>query len=126
MRRAASTESTHSSARESHGGSGLHKRGRHGDCSVRPTMANLHNGTSDQHPTQDPYVSSLDQDRAASMADEGGFSGALMDLDDTTERRRLMTKLHRQRRSATVRNAAAAIALLAVAGFVIGWLKRGA
>jgi hypothetical protein len=89
-------------------------------------MANLHNGTPDQRTTQDPYVSSLDQDRAASMADEGGFSGALMDLDDTTERRRLMTKLHRQRRSATVRNAAAAIVLLAAAGFVFGWLKRSA
>lgn len=89
------------------------------------TMANLHNGTSDQRSTHEPYVSSLDQDRAASMADEGGFSGALMDIDDAAERRHLITKLHRQR-STMVRNAVAAMAFLAVAGFVIGWWRRAA
>ena len=90
-------------------------------------MANLHNGISDQGTTSDKgYASPLDEERAASMADEGGFSGALMDIDDAGERHHLMKKVHRQPTVFTVRNVAAAAALLAVAGFAFGWWRRNA
>ena len=90
-------------------------------------MANLHNGISDQGTTHDKgHVSPLDEERAASMADEGGHSGALMDIEDARERHHLMKKLQRDRGAMTVRNIVAAAAVLAVAGFAIGWWRRNA
>jgi hypothetical protein len=68
----------------------------------------------------------LDQDRLASMADEGGVSGALMDIDDTGERRRLIKKQRRPSGFGQWRTAAALFTLLGIAVVAWGWVKRAA
>jgi hypothetical protein len=70
-------------------------------------------------------ASPLDEDRLASMADEGGFSGALMEID-AGERRRLIEKQRRALGVGPWRTATAAFALVAVAAVVWGWLRRTA
>jgi hypothetical protein len=67
-------------------------------------------------------VSLLDEQRKASMADEGGMSGALMDLDDDAERKRLQDSL-RKRRLFTWSRVAVAGAFLATVALVMG-LRR--
>jgi len=76
---------------------------------------------------EDASSSLLDEDRLASMADEGGVSGALMEIDDSGERNRLIAT----QRSATAarrwRAVAAAFALVGIAAIAWGWwLKRTA
>jgi hypothetical protein len=45
----------------------------------------------------EPRVSALDEEREASMADEGGVSAALLDIEDPTERRALRPGVRRGR-----------------------------
>jgi hypothetical protein len=68
----------------------------------------------------------LDDERTASMADEGGVSGALMELDDTGERKRLIKRQRRQMGFAPWRVATAAFVLVGVALIAWGWLKPNA
>ncbi|HMI86129.1 MAG TPA: hypothetical protein VK550_18670 [Polyangiaceae bacterium] len=68
--------------------------------------------------------SPLDDDRTASMADEGGVSGALMEIDDSVERKRLIRK--QRTRFSQWRTLSAAFVLASVAVFAWGWLKRTA
>jgi hypothetical protein len=72
-----------------------------------------------------PPASLLDEDRVASMADEGGVSGALMEIDDPGERKHLMQTLRRRRIQAW-RKTAAVVAVLGLAMFALGWLRRNA
>jgi hypothetical protein len=72
-----------------------------------------------------PYPSLLDDERVASMADEGGVSGALMELEDPGERKHLMYRQHSWAVDGW-RKAAAAVALLGLAVFAMGWLRRNA
>ena len=67
----------------------------------------------------------LDEDRLASMADEGGVSGALMEIDDDAERRRLICK-QRSALAGRWRAATLAFALVGIAVIAWGWLKRTA
>ena len=74
-------------------------------------------------PNDEELASTLDDERVASMADEGGFSGALMEVDDPHERKRLM----RTRPGLRLRQwhkAAGAAALLGLAAWAVGWLWR--
>jgi hypothetical protein len=87
-------------------------------------MTNPYNNISDQRPNHE-NGSLLDEERVASMADEGGVSGALMELDDPNERRHLLRR-QRARKLAPWQTAVAAIALVAIAGAFIGWWKRAA
>jgi hypothetical protein len=61
--------------------------------------------------------SSLDEDREASMADEGGTSGALMEIDDISERRQLQPA--RVRRLSIWKPIVVGAGLIAVA--VVAW-----
>jgi hypothetical protein len=72
-----------------------------------------------------PPASPLDEARVASMADEGGVSGALMEIDDPTERKHLL-KTHHGLRLRGWGKAAAAVALLGVGVVAVGWLRRNA
>jgi hypothetical protein len=72
-----------------------------------------------------PPASPLDEDRVASMADEGGVSGALMEIDDLGERKHLI-QTHRGRSRNAWRKAAALVAVLGLAVFALGWLRRNA
>ena len=72
-----------------------------------------------------PRPSLLDQERVASMADEGGFSGALMDIDDDGERHELLSTL-RKPRFARWQTAVVGLAVASLAMIAIGWLKRNA
>jgi len=89
-------------------------------------MTNPNGLTSDRNIGRNtPTASSLDEDRLASMADEGGVSGALMEIEDSGERRRLIEK----RRRAFLggwRAAAAVFVFVGLAVAVRGWLKRNA
>jgi len=73
----------------------------------------------------DSDASPLDEARVASMADEGGVSGALMEIDDPAERKHLI-KTHHGLRLRGWRKAATAVALLGLGVFALGWLKRNA
>ena len=72
------------------------------------------------------YVSSsaLDEERQASMADEGGVSGALMEVEDVAERRRLQSLSARggQARYGRVKWVVA-FALGALAVGAVRWLR---
>jgi hypothetical protein len=72
-----------------------------------------------------PPASLLDDERVASMADEGGVSGALMEIEDLGERKHLMQTLRRRRIEAW-RKTAAVVAVLGLAAFAWGWLRRNA
>ena len=82
---------------------------------------------SDTTPERGPDsdASPLDEARVASMADEGGVSGALMEIDDPTERKHLI-KTHHGLRLRGWGKAAAAVALLGVGVVAVGWLRRNA
>jgi len=81
--------------------------------------------TSDRGIDRDaPPASALDDERLASMADEGGVSGALMEIEDLGERKRLMQAPRKL--PLPWRKAAAAVALLGLAVFALGWLRRNA
>jgi len=119
-------------AAESHGGRGLHKAARHTNCSASPIMTNPQDippfdsmGKRDETSDRDaPPASALDDERLASMADEGGVSGALMEIEDLGERKRLMQAPRKL--PLPWRKAAAAVALLGLAVFALGWLRRNA
>src|SRR5262245_29973746 len=68
----------------------------------------------------------LDETRLASMADEGGVSAALMEIEDIVERAHLLSTRRRARPTATWRTAAAALGCVGIAVLVIGWLRRNA
>jgi hypothetical protein len=91
-------------------------------------MTDPHDPTFNHHAINEEASSAslLDEDRLASMADEGGFSGALMEMDDPGERRRLMEKQRRALGVGPWRTATAAFALVAVAAVAWGWLRRTA
>lgn len=90
-------------------------------------MTNHNDPRSDPRIGRDgPRASLLDQHRLDSMADEGGCSGALMEIEDDEERRHLMQKLRKPNPFGGWRKAAAAFALVGVAVFAWGWLKRNA
>jgi hypothetical protein len=90
-------------------------------------MPDQYDPTSNHHRIgRDALPSSLDEDRIASMADEGGVSGALMELDDSGERRRLLVRQRRSIAIAPWRAAVAAFVLVGVAAIAWGWLKRTA
>jgi hypothetical protein len=90
-------------------------------------MTDPHDRTyNNHHMGRDSLPTSLDQDRIASMADEGGVSGALMELDDCSERTRLMRKQRRSIGFAPWRAATAAFVLAGVAAIAWGWLRRHA
>jgi hypothetical protein len=72
-----------------------------------------------------PSVSPLDEERVASMADEGGVSGALMDIDDPGERQQLM-QTRRPTRVHGWRMAALGVALLGLGVIAVSWLRRHA
>ena len=79
--------------------------------------------TSDRDRDRDaPPASALDEERLASMADEGGVSGALMEIDDPGERKRMLQTQRKQH--LPWRKVAAAAALLGLVVFALGWLKR--
>ena len=83
--------------------------------------------TSDSGTDSDaPPASPLDEARIASMADEGGISGALMEIDDPGERRHSMLLTQHGLRLRGWRMAAAAVALLGLGVVAFGWLKRHA
>ena len=86
---------------------------------VPPRDATSERGTDSDAPPASP----LDDDRVASMADEGGVSGALMEIDDPGERKHLM-RPHHGLRLRGLRTAAAAVALLALGFVAVGWLRR--
>jgi hypothetical protein len=71
-------------------------------------------------------ATSLDQDRLASMADEGSVSGALMEMEDVVERKGLIENRRRPAAAAGWRRAAAAFVLAGVAIWVWGWWRRSA
>jgi hypothetical protein len=73
----------------------------------------------------DSDASPLDDARVASMADEGGVSGALMEIDDDGERKHLMRQHHGLRWRGW-RKAAAAVALLGLGVVALGWLRKNA
>jgi hypothetical protein len=74
---------------------------------------------------RDVFPSSvLDDDRVASMADEGGVSGALMEIDDCGERKRLIAKQRSRAGLRHWRTAATVVALVGMGIFAWGWLKR--
>jgi hypothetical protein len=89
-------------------------------------MSDPHDPLSNSHTIgRDVFPSSvLDDDRVASMADEGGVSGALMEIDDTGERQRLIAKQRRRRGFSQWRTAAAVFAVLGMGVFAWGWFKR--
>jgi hypothetical protein len=91
-----------------------------------PSMPDPYDPTSSNNHRigRDALPSSLDQDRTASMADEGGVSGALMELDDSGERRRLIARQRTSMGFAPWRAAAAAFVLVGVGAIAWGWLKR--
>jgi hypothetical protein len=66
--------------------------------------------------------STLDEERLASMADEGGVSGAMMEIEDCAERSRLQQALQRPGLFTRPR-VAVALALAALGVLVIG-LRR--
>jgi hypothetical protein len=75
---------------------------------------------------RDATSSLLDEDRLASMADEGGVSGALMEIDDNVERRRLIAKQRSAIGLSRWRTAAIAFALVGMAAIAWSWVKRTA
>ena len=79
--------------------------------------------TSDRDRDARP-ASALDDERLASMADEGGVSGALMEIEDPGERKRMLQTLRKSH--LPWRKAAVAAALLGLAVFALGWLRRNA
>ena len=90
-------------------------------------MTNPNGLTSDRnigHST--PSASPLDEDRLASMADEGSVSGALMEIEDSVERRRLIVNRRRSNFLGGWRAAAAVFVFVGLAVAVRGWLKRNA
>jgi hypothetical protein len=66
-----------------------------------------------------PRVSALDAEREASMADEGGVSAALLDIDDPQERRALHPGVQ-QSRALKPWLIAGFLGMIAVGG--LGWL----
>jgi hypothetical protein len=87
---------------------------------------------SDTNPTSSPKrrasaptarVSSLDLERQASMADEGGVSAALLEIDDPKERRRRHPGLRSRSYLPNQWIVAGALTLFAVAG-ATWWLRR--
>ena len=75
-----------------------------------------------QQRTSSARLTPLDEERQASMADEGGFSGALMDIDDVDERRRLQLTPRRQRR--VLLWAGAVVAVLGIAFYAVSRQRR--
>ena len=96
------------------------------DITSQPDLMSPRDATRDPETDGDePRPSLLDQERVASMADEGGASGALMEIEDLGERKRLM-QTQRRRRLEAWQKAAAAVALLGMVVFAVGWLRRTA
>jgi hypothetical protein len=91
-------------------------------------MSDPYDPTSNNHIiSRDVLPSSiLDDDRVASMADEGGVSGALMEIDDTGERKRLIAKQRAPSGFGQWRTAIALFALVGVGIVAWEWVKRTA
>ena len=89
-------------------------------------MTDPYDPTFNHHSVETAAPSPLDEDRLASMADEGGVSGALMEIADTGERKRLIAKQRRQIRLSWWRGATVAFALVGISVIAWGWLKRTA
>jgi len=90
---------------------------------------------SDQGTSRERSATPLDDDRLASMADEGSFSGALMEIEDDGERRHLLSiqrllslerRGERARPVFTWRTAAVALGFCGFALLAAVWLKRNA
>jgi hypothetical protein len=88
-------------------------------------MTDPYDPTANHRISRDSLTASpLDDDRVASMADEGGVSGALMEIDDFGERKRLMKRQRRTMGYARWRTASALFTLIGVAVVAWGWFKR--
>ena len=91
---------------------------------------------SDQGTSSERSEAPLDEDRLASMADEGSFSAAIMEIEDDGERKHLLSvqrllsverRAERARSVLTWRTAAVAVGLIGFALLAAGWwLKRNA
>ena len=89
-------------------------------------MSDPHDAMSDRKADRNSAVSLLDLDRTASMADEGGVSGALMEIDDDGERRHLIKRQRRRPVYGTWRTAAAGFVVVGCAVLAWAWMKRNA
>jgi hypothetical protein len=81
---------------------------------------------SDQATSRERAAAPLDDERLASMADEGSTSGALMELEDDGERKHLLSvqRAERARPLRTWRIAAIGVALFGFSFLAVQWLKR--
>jgi len=66
--------------------------------------------------------STLDEERLLSMADEGGCSGAMMEIDDVSERGLLQKSLSKSR-FFTIPKVVAVLALAGIGLFVYGYRR---